>query len=162
MPLKSNFLLKSGKIHLSRFDYSILEKGGSMETPQQRGPIMKEFINFIREQGVVGLAVGFIMGGSITKVVTSLVNDLINPLLGIILGKAGDLKTMYVQVSGAKVMWGNFANSMIDFLIISAVVYFGVKLIGLDKLDRKRPKPAEAQAQAKKDEKKVEKKKKID
>ncbi len=128
-----------------------------MEAPQQRGPIMKEFINFIREQGVVGLAVGFIMGGSISKVVTSLVTDLINPVLGIILGKAGDLKQMYLQVGGAKIMWGNFLNSMIDFMIIAAVVYFGVKLIGLERLDKKKVKPAEVPA-PKSSDKKEEKK----
>ena len=42
---------------------------------------MKGFIAFIREQGVVGLAVGFILGGAIAKMVTSLVNDMINPLI---------------------------------------------------------------------------------
>ena len=47
---------------------------------------MKGFLDFIREQGVVGLAVGFILGGAVSKLVASLVNDLINPLLGAALG----------------------------------------------------------------------------
>jgi large conductance mechanosensitive channel len=47
-----------------------------------KGDYMKGFLNFIREQGVVGLAVGFILGGSVSKVVTSLVTDIINPVLG--------------------------------------------------------------------------------
>lgn len=38
---------------------------------------MKGFIEFIREKGVVGLAVGFILGGAVAKVVAALVTDLI-------------------------------------------------------------------------------------
>lgn len=52
---------------------------------------MKDFIGFIRKQGVVGLATGFILGGAISKLVASLVEDIINPILGIILGKTGSL-----------------------------------------------------------------------
>ncbi len=99
---------------------------------------MKGFLEFIREQGVVGLAVGFILGGSVSKVVSSIVNDLINPLLGIVLGKAGDLKSYALVVGNAKIMWGNFAGNLIDFLVIAAVVYYLVRSIGLDKLDKKK------------------------
>jgi large conductance mechanosensitive channel len=99
---------------------------------------MKGFINFVREQGVVGLAVGFILGGSVSKVVTSLVNDIINPLLGIVLGRAGDLKNYSLVVGKANIMWGSFVAGVIDFMIISAVVYFAVKGLKLDKLDKKK------------------------
>jgi len=99
---------------------------------------MKGFIEFIRSQGVVGLAVGFIMGGSITKLITSFVNDLINPLVGILLGAAGDLKTAYFQIAGAKIMWGSFISSIVDFIIIAIIVYFGVKILGVDKLDKEK------------------------
>lgn len=96
------------------------------------------FMDFVREQGVLGLAVAFMLGGAISKVVTSLVNDLINPLLGIVLGAAGNLKDAYFTLGPAKFMWGNFVNSLIDFIVIACVVYFGVKKLGLDKLDKKK------------------------
>ncbi|MFA5750294.1 MAG: MscL family protein [Candidatus Shapirobacteria bacterium] len=98
---------------------------------------MKGFIKFIRSQGVVGLAVGFIMGGSITKFITSFVNDIINPIVGILISRAGDLKSNYFLVGNAKIMWGSFISSFIDFIIIALIVYFGVKLLGLDKIDKK-------------------------
>lgn len=101
---------------------------------------MKGFITFIREQGVMGLAVGFILGGAISKMVTSLVNDLVNPIVGIFLGRAGELKKIFLQVGPAKIMWGSFLNSFIDFAIIAMVVYFGIKGLGLDKLDKKKDK----------------------
>lgn len=99
---------------------------------------MKGFIEFIREQGVMGLAVGFILGGAVSKVVTSLVADIINPLLGILLGAVGDLSDAYLPIGEAKVMFGNFINTMVDFLVIALVVYFGVKLLKLDRLDKKK------------------------
>jgi len=97
---------------------------------------MKGFLNFVREQGVVGLAVGFILGGAISKVVSSLVEDIINPLLGIALGAAGNLNEASIAVGNAEIMWGSFVNVIVDFLIVAIVVYFGVKKLGLDKLDK--------------------------
>jgi large conductance mechanosensitive channel len=99
---------------------------------------MKGFINFVREQGVVGLAVGFILGGAVSKVVSSLVADLINPVLGIILGAAGNLKGAFVKIGPAKFLWGDFISNVIDFTVIALVVYFGVKILKLDKLDKKK------------------------
>ncbi|MBP7768300.1 MscL family protein [Candidatus Woesebacteria bacterium] len=99
---------------------------------------MKGFLEFIREQGVVGLAVGFILGGSVSKVVSSLVADIINPVLSIILGAAGNLSDAVLIVGPVEMHWGKFAAILIDFLVISSVVYFGVKSMGLDKLDKKK------------------------
>lgn len=97
---------------------------------------MKGFLEFIRTQGVVGLAVGFVLGGSVSSVVKSLVNDIINPLLGIILGATGNLTAKKLTIGSANIMYGNFLNTTIDFIIIALVVYFGVKKLGLDKLDK--------------------------
>jgi large conductance mechanosensitive channel len=99
---------------------------------------MKGFINFIREQGVVGLAVGFILGGAVSKVVTALVTDIINPLIGLAIGSAGDLKTASIHLGNGKILYGDLISVFIDFVVIALVVYFGVKLIGLDKLDKKK------------------------
>ncbi len=95
------------------------------------------FVDFIREQGVVGLAVGFILGGSIRSVVDSIVIDLINPLLGLLLGKV-DFSQAVWQIGSAQVAWGNFIATLINFTIVAAVVYFGIKGLGLEKLDKKK------------------------
>lgn len=98
---------------------------------------MKGFIDFIRKQGVMGLAVGFILGGAVSKVVASLVTDIINPILGVVLGSAGGLKEASLKIGSTEILWGNFLGTTIDFLVIALVVYFGVKLLKLDKLDNK-------------------------
>lgn len=97
---------------------------------------VKGFIEFIREQGVVGLAVGFILGGAVAKVVSSVVEDLINPILGVILGAAGSLESYTATVGSAEIHWGSFVAVLIDFVVVALVVYFGVRGLGLDKLDK--------------------------
>lgn len=99
---------------------------------------MKGFMDFVREQGVVGLAVGIILGGGVGKLVSSLVENIINPILGLVLGAAGNLKDYSIEIVGAKLMWGAFTASLIDFLVIALVVYYGVNALGFSKLDKKK------------------------
>jgi len=95
---------------------------------------MTGFIQFVREQGVIGLAIGFILGGAVSKVVTSFVTDVINPLIGMLFGNIGGLADMMI----GPVLLGSFVSSIIDFLIIAAVIYFGFKGLKLDRLDVKK------------------------
>lgn len=99
---------------------------------------MKEFINFIREQGVVGLAVGFILGGAVSKVVSALVEDLINPIIGIVLGQAGNLSAYTLKLGSTEILYGHLITTIIDFIIIASVVFYGVKWLKLDQLDKKK------------------------
>jgi large conductance mechanosensitive channel len=99
---------------------------------------MKGFIDFIREQGVIGLAVGFILGGAVSNLVKSVVNDLINPILSVILGAAGNLRDAAITIGSVEILYGNFLSNVIDFTVIALVVYYGVKGLGLDKLDKKK------------------------
>jgi large conductance mechanosensitive channel len=98
---------------------------------------LQGFVEFIRNQGVVGLAIGFILGGSVSKVVSAIVTDIVNPLLGLALGSVDGLKAASFKVAGATVMYGDFLSTLIDFLVIATVVYVGVKIVGIDKLDKK-------------------------
>ena len=91
------------------------------------------FFQFIREQGVVGLAIGFILGSGVNKVVSSLVNDIIQPGIGLLFGSVDGLAGMQVK----SIMYGRFIAGLIDFGILAAIVYFGFRGLGLDKLDKK-------------------------
>lgn len=99
---------------------------------------MQSFINFIREQGVMGLAIGFILGGAVSKVVESFVEDIVNPMLGVILGAAGALDTAVLKIGPVEILWGSFATTLIDFVIIALVIFYGFKLLKLEKLDKKK------------------------
>lgn len=96
---------------------------------------MKDFIQFIRQQGVVGLAIGFILGKAVSDVIASFVKDIINPVIGIALGHFGDLNNLTFKILSAEISYGKFISIMINFFIVAGVVYFGFKKLKLDKLD---------------------------
>lgn len=90
------------------------------------------FVEFIRKQGVVGVAVGFVLAGAVAKMVTSLVTDIINPLVGLVLVNAENLKNAKFTIHNVEILWGDFVSTIIDFLIIALIVYFTIKLLGID------------------------------
>lgn len=96
------------------------------------------FVDFVRRQGVIGLAIGFILGGAVTKVVSAFVSDIVNPLLGLVWGAAGEFKEATFFIGTAEVRWGDFVSAVIDFLIIAVIVYYGFKGLGLERLDTRR------------------------
>ncbi len=101
-------------------------------------PKISGFFDFIRTQGVVGLAVGLVIGNSVKEVVNAIISDLINPVIGLVLGGAGNLKDYKWQVGNAVFAWGHLVSVLIDFVVIAAVVYFVIKGFGFEKLDKKK------------------------
>ncbi len=90
----------------------------------------KDFFDFIRSQGVAGLAIGFLLGGAVQKLISAFVTDILNPILGIVFGVTSGIQGAFLQIGPVKILWGDFANAFIDFLILSLVVYVFVKAIG--------------------------------
>lgn len=109
--------------------------------PRKREKVVvhtRGFMGFIREQGVVGLAVGLVLGGAVTVVVRSLIDNLVMPPLGFILGSADGLKGLTLQIGerqGEAVLlnYGTFLNDCINFMVIAATIYLVVHMLGLDK-----------------------------
>ena len=91
--------------------------------------IMKEFKEFAFKGNVLDMAVGVVVGTAFGKIVTSLVNDVIMPLFATLLNgiKFTDLKIVIEEENA--IMIGNFIQSFVDFIIISASVFLFVKLI---------------------------------
>ncbi len=100
------------------------------------------FINFVREQGVVGLAVGLVLGTQVKSLVDQLVASFVNPLVGLLLPGSGSLeqKVFHLSFNGktAVFAYGAFVNVVISFLVVAAIVYFAVKGLKLDRLDKKK------------------------
>jgi large conductance mechanosensitive channel len=107
------------------------------------GKQVKGFLDFIRTQGVIGLAVGLILGGATTVLVTSLINNVIMPPIGLALGSADGLRGLFWTIGSASgdpvvISYGVFLNDLVNFIVIALVVYFVFHALGLTKLDKKK------------------------
>ena len=102
--------------------------------------MFKGFKEFAMKGNVIDMAVGVIVGGAFGKIVTSLVNDVIMPFFGFI--TAGmDFKELKWVLSPAiiengetikpeaAILYGNFLQNIIDFLIIAFSIYMVIRLI---------------------------------
>ncbi len=104
---------------------------------------LQGFVDFFREQGVVGVAVGLILGLAAKSLVDSFVTNFVNPTLGVILGGT-DLARKFVcvqytnSVCASKIGYGRFISDLISFIIIAFIVYILVKMLKLERLDKKR------------------------
>jgi large conductance mechanosensitive channel len=96
--------------------------------PQPKG-LWAEFMDFIGKTGVLGLAIGFIMGTYIGKVVSALVSDIIMPIPGALIS-GGDWRQAVVRIpigNGMNFAVGDFVGVIIDFLIVAIVIFFIAK-----------------------------------
>lgn len=89
--------------------------------------MLKGFRDFILRGNVLDLAVAFIMGAAFNAIVTSLVKDVLTQFIAAIVGKP-DFSAVVIKIHGTPIMIGNFLNAAISFLIVAAVVYFGIVL----------------------------------
>lgn len=109
----------------------------------------KEFKEFAMRGNVVDLAVGVIIGAAFGKIVTSLVNDVIMPPIGYLTGGI-DFKNLRVFIKHADplkktadvtINYGNFINTVIEFLIVAFCIFLMVKAINSLKKPEEAPAP---------------------
>jgi large conductance mechanosensitive channel len=111
--------------------------------------VLKEFKEFAMRGSVLDLAVGVIIGAAFGKIVSSLVDDILMPPLGQLLGKV-DFSGLFISLSGehfdslqaakaagrATLNYGNFINTVINFLIVAFSIFLMVRVV-----NRWMPKP---------------------
>ncbi|HMR17725.1 MAG TPA: large-conductance mechanosensitive channel protein MscL [Sphingobacterium sp.] len=111
---------------------------------------IKEFKEFAMRGSVIDLAVGVVIGGAFGKIVTSLVDDIIMPPIGYLTGGVDFANLKYVisagdaaaEVPEVAIMYGNFINVVIQFLIIAFCIFLVIK--GINSLKRKEEAAPEA------------------
>lgn len=100
--------------------------------------LFKEFKAFISKGNVFDMAVGLIIATAFNKIVTSLVNDILMPLVTWAMGanSLADLsivlkKTVEADGTITELTWkyGNFLQTIIDFLIIAISIFIMVKVV---------------------------------
>lgn len=96
------------------------------------GKTLSEFKKFISRGNVLDMAVGVIIGGAFGKIVTSFVNDIIMPLVSIVTGGTNFSELAVTLVEGETPVllnYGNFIQTVVDFLIISLCIFFFVRVV---------------------------------
>lgn len=90
--------------------------------------MMKEFMDFLKQYGVVGLAIAVIIGGKLNLLVTSVVNDLLTPLIFQPALNAAGVENI-AQLSYNGIMYGKVVGALIDFVIVAFIVFIFAKKI---------------------------------
>jgi large conductance mechanosensitive channel len=90
--------------------------------------MLKEFFGFLKQYGVVGLAIAVIIGGKLNSLVTSVVNDLVTPIILSPALKAAGVSNI-AELSFNGVMYGKVLAAGLDFLIIALIVFVFSKKI---------------------------------
>lgn len=100
------------------------------------------FMDFIRKQGVIGLAVGLAIGTAAGDTVRKLVEGFISPIVQFIVGSEDKLSqaVWHVELWGrqADFQWGAFVSSFITLLATALVIYLIVHYLKLDRIDKKK------------------------
>ena len=89
---------------------------------------IKEFRTFVSRGNVIDLAVGVIIGSAFSAITTPLVNDIVMPVLGIFTSQI-TMSDLSVTVGGAVITYGNFIQAVLNFLVMSFIVFCMVKAI---------------------------------
>ena len=119
---------------------------------KEKKGFITEFKEFISRGSVIDLAVGVIIGGAFTAIVTSLVNDIIMPVIGLLFGGVDFTSLRYVitpaagDTPEAAIYYGNFIQSIVNFLLIALVIFTVIRLI--NRFHRKKEDAAPAPAPA--------------
>lgn len=122
--------------------------------------VVKELKDFMTRGNVVDMAVGVIIGGAFGKIVSSLVSDVIMPPIGVLLSGVNfaDLKVVIkhatmeagAEIPAVTINYGSFIQTLIDFVIISTVIFFAIK--GINMLHKKKEEAPAAPAPPSKEE----------
>lgn len=109
-----------------------------------------DFKAFVMKGNVLDLAVAVIIGGAFGKIVASFVNDMLMPLVGTMLGQSAMEDLKYIirpETEGTAelaIRYGAFTQSVVDFLIIAAVLFLIIRFAESFRKKEEAPEPAPA------------------
>lgn len=109
--------------------------------------MLKDFVSFLTKANALALAIGVIIGGATGKLVSAVVDDMLMPVVGLIM-PAGDWREAQIVLSQSTdaagkvtvnaLKYGHLLGAVLDFVIISFVVYILTKAL----LPKEPPAPA--------------------
>lgn len=111
---------------------------------RKKSTFFKDFKDFATRGNVLDMAVGVVIGGAFGKIISSLVADIIMPIIGIMIGgfniaeaKVTLREAVTETVEGVVTVvkpavefrYGNFIQTIIDFVIIAFCIFMFIRVI---------------------------------
>jgi len=98
--------------------------------PEQEKPkgFLANFLAFLENKGVIGLAIAVIIGGAASKLVSAMVTDILMPIITFFI-PGGAWRTYELAIGPIVLLIGDFVSVLVDFFIISLVVYVMMKQV---------------------------------
>ncbi len=90
-------------------------------------PVVRDFVNFLKEYGVLALALGVLVGDQINALEKAFVDDIIMPFVGQVLN-LGDWREATISVGNAPLKVGHFLAAVIDFVLVAFTVFMLFKV----------------------------------
>lgn len=90
--------------------------------------MFKEFLGFLKQYGVIGLAIAVIIGGKANELVSSVVNDLLMPVVFQPALRAANVDDIR-RLSYHGILYGKVVGTAIDFMIVAFVVFMFAKFV---------------------------------
>lgn len=117
-----------------------------------KSTLLQDFKAFAVKGNAIDMAVGVIIGGAFGKIVSSIVDDLIMPPIGWLIGGVNfkdlsvKLPAMMEGQAEVTINYGNFIQTVFDFLIVAFCVFMLVR--GIQSLKKSEAAPEEPAAPA--------------
>lgn len=148
MPSQSEDEINAKNVAASGGNFSLNEPKSDRTSKSTTKKIVKRvrtkkpdsFYDFIREQAVVGLVIGFVLGTQVQSLVKQFIDSFVDPFTQLLLGSSLSDKafTVHIRNRSAQFTWGASLNAFIIFLVVVFVLYLFVKVLKLEKLDKKK------------------------
>ena len=94
---------------------------------------MDAFVQFLRDQKVVGIAVGFALGVALVDMLNRVLSALVTPIVERIAGEPSISQSFTVEIGDSALRFGDALDAVVQFLIIAFVIYVMVRALGTNK-----------------------------
>jgi large-conductance mechanosensitive channel len=109
---------------------------------QQVSRQVNGFTDFLREQSVIGIGIGLVLGTQIKTVVDTIMKSFVDPFTSLFLpgqqALTDKVVTVHIASRSAPIGWGAIVYSLFTFIIVAIIVYALYRLLKLDKLAKKK------------------------
>jgi large conductance mechanosensitive channel len=96
-----------------------------------------EFMDFLKEYKIIGLAIAFIVGAAANQLVKSLVDNIVMPFIGPLI-PSGTWQEAVWTLGPFALSWGKFISDLIYFIIVALVIFvIAKKLLKKDKTEKR-------------------------